>query len=321
MKSLFFLCILSIQILFATQISYKVDNKKYKTSSSVYLKPTQTLMLRFHSPKSKSIKWYQIIPDTSRFYKNANHPWEKNAYKWTGYGKITYKKVEIKAFRNKQIVEINTAVLQANKPPHNPYYQSKLGSFWFEVEATLKSGKVIRSYGLKNTTNKGLSPKVFRVSYWLGNHYMGYLSSFFNVPGIFGSMPYQSTNHIGVDCADVLVAASTLMHKRTKVKNYNVAMLTKKLKIKVKTFIKNGTPRRKLYWGKTFKKGDFIAVKYSKNGRYAHIGLLYNDSNKNGILDKEDKILNAGPQALHLSPLKSGAFDGEIVILHNKDIK
>lgn len=314
------LTLLLSPILLATQIRYKLDNQRYKTGNAVYLKPTQKLKLRFPIKDAQSIKWYQIIPDTSKFYKNAYHPWEKNAYKWIGYGKIDYKKVEIKAFRNQRDVEINSTILSANRPRHNPYYQTKLGSFWFEVEAKLKNGKTVRSYGLKDNTKRGLSPKVFRVSYWLGDHYMGYLSSFFNVPGIFGSMPYQSTNYIGVDCADVLIAASTVMHKRKKVKNYNVAMLVNRFKQKAKTFVKNGTPQKRLRWGKEFKRGDFIAVKYTPTGRYAHIGLLYGDTNKNGILDKEDNILNAGPNALHLTPLKEGAFNGTVVILKNEDM-
>ncbi|MDQ7085880.1 MAG: hypothetical protein Q9M36_13655 [Sulfurovum sp.] len=44
------------------------------------------------------------------------------------------------------------------------------------------------------------------------------------------------------------------------------------------------------------------------------------DENNNGILDKEDTIINAGPNALHLTPLGQGAFDGTVVILENEDV-
>ncbi len=308
-------------ILLAENISYKLDNNTYvKNKHHVYLQPSQELTLKFDIANAKQIRWYQVIPDSTRFYKNANHPWEKNAYKWTGYGKIDYKRVELKAFRNKKKIKINTKLLEQTKPKDNPYYNTKLGSFWFEAEATLKNGEKIRSYGLKDRTKKGLSPKVFRVSYWQDDSYIGYLTTFFNVPGIFGSMPYQSANHIGVDCADVLIGASALMNKKTKVKNYNVKMLEQKLKHKAKFKIINGHPNVKLRWGKDFKKGDFIAVKYHKDGRYAHIGMLYEDVNKNGILDKADSIMNAGPNALHTVTLKDRAFNGTVVILENKDI-
>jgi Holliday junction resolvase len=133
-------------------------------------------------------------------------------------------------------------------------------------------------------------------------------------------MPYQSRNYIGVDCADVLVATTKVMNKEKNTKNYNVVMLVDKFKTKQKFKIDDGVPNKKLKWGKEFKKGDFIAVKYRENGRYAHIGMLYADENKNGILDKEDSIINAGPNALHLVKLSKGAFDGTVVILKNKDI-
>lgn len=319
-KILFIMMVLLSQNILATQISYKLDNAKFKEGHEVYLKASQKLKLRFDVKNAKSITWYQIIPDTSKFYKNANHPWEKNPYKWTGYGTIDYKRVEIKSFENKKEVLLTQEILEENRPKNNRYYNSKLGSFWFEVVATLKNGKVVKSKGIKDIGKKGLSPKVFRVSYMFDKSYIGYLTTFFNVPGIFGSMPYQSRNYIGVDCADVLIATSKVMKREKNEKNYNVVMLVDKFKRKVKTKIVHGTPTKKLSWGKEFEKGDFIAVKYRENGRYAHIGMLYEDANSNGVLDKEDTVINAGPNALHLTPLKKGAFDGTVVILDNSDM-
>ena len=320
--SYLFFSLLLTQNLLASQITYKVDNGKFLSKTSVYLEPTQKLTLKFDVKNTKNIKWYQIIPDTSKFYKNANYPWEKKEpYKWCGYGKIDYKRVEIKAFENKKEVVLTQKILELNRPKGNPYYHSKLGSFWFEAEATLKNGKVVKTKGIKNVERKGLSPKVFRVSYLLDKSYVGYLTTFFNVPGIFGSMPYQSRNYIGVDCADVLVATTKVMNHQKNTKNYNVMMLVDKLKVKEKFKIVNGKPNKKLKWGKDFNMGDFIAVKYSKNGRYAHIGMLYGDENNNSILDENDSIINAGPNALHLTTLTSGAFNGTVVILKNKDVK
>ena len=309
------------QILFAAEISYKVDNGDFNHENAVYLTPEQKLTMRFNVKNSKSIKWYQIIPDTSKFYKNANHPWEENPYKWSDYGKIDYKRVEIKSFENQKEVELSREILEKNRPANSRYYNSKLGSFWFEAEVTLNNGKVVKTKGIQDIGRKGLSPKVFRVSYMRDESYIGYLTTFFNVPGIFGSMPYQSRNYIGVDCADVLIATSKVMNRAKNEKNYNVVMLVDKFKTKVKTKIVKGTPSRELKWGEAFEQGDFIAVKYRENGRYAHIGMLYGDENNNGILDKEDSIINAGPNALHLTPLSQGAFDGTVVILKNEDLE
>ena len=305
---------------FGKQISFSVDDGAFKQKNVVYLQPSQKLTLKFDVKNAKSIKWYQIIPDTSKFYKNANHPWEKNPYKWIGFGKISYKKVEIKSFYNEHIVEINSNILEENRPQNNPFYNAKLGSFWFEAEATLNNGKKVHSRGLKDMTYRGLSTKVLRVSYMESNDYIGYLTSFFNVPGIFGSISYQSKNYIGVDCADVLMATSAVMNKK-KLKDYNVAMLVGKLKTEATVSIVNGTPAKKLKWGEDFQRGDFVAVKYSPKGRFAHIGMLYEDANNNGILDREDLIINAGPNALHVIALKKGAFNGLVKILDNRDMK
>ena len=319
MKKIFFTILLT-QLLLSTEIEYKIDNGKIHHNHTAYLTPSEELTMRFDVTDAKSIRWYQIIPDTSKFYKNANYPWEKkNPYKWCGYGKIDYKRVPIKAFENKKEVLLTSKILKENRPKNNPYYNAKLGSFWFEAEAMLKNGKIIKSKGIKNVERKGLSPKVFRVSYMLDKSYIGYLTTFFNVPGIFGSMPYQSRNYIGVDCADVLVATSKVMRHEKNEKNYNVVMLVDTLKIKKKFSIIDGKPDVTLKWGKAFKKGDFIAVKYSPNGRYAHIGMLYGDENGNGVLDENDSFINAGPNALNVATLKSGAFNGTVVILNNKD--
>lgn len=321
MKKLYIILLVLIQPILAMEIRHKVDNGTYQKGSSVYLTPEQKLTLKFDAKNAKEIRWYQIIPNTSKFYKNANHPWEKNAYKWSDYGKIDYQRVEIKSFKNQKEVHLTQKILEQNRPKNNEYYNAHLGSFWFEAVATLNNGKIIQSKGIKDIGRKGLSPKVFRVSYMTDKSYIGYITTFFNVPGIFGSMPYQSRNYIGVDCADVLVATSKVMNKQKNEKNYNVVMLVDKFKTKVKTKIINGQPSQRLKWGKDFKKGDFIAVKYRPNGRYAHIGMLYKDINKNGILDKEDLIINAGPNALHHTALKDGAFDGTVVILQNGDLE
>ena len=319
-KKLLFLLIFLIQHLSAKEITYRVESQKFQYKHAVFLKPSQKLTLKFDVKNAKSIRWYQIIPETSKFYKNANHPWEKNPCKWIGFGKIEYKKVEIKPFADKSSVILTQKILEANRPKNNPYYNAHIGSFWFEAEAILKNGKTVRSSGLKDMTYRGLSTKVLRVSYLEKRDYIGYLTSFFNVPGIFGAIPYQSKNYIGVDCADVLVATSAVMHKK-RLKEYNVAMLVAQLKHRADVKIAGGKPDKKLRWEKDFKKGDFIAVKYRKTGRYAHIGMLYKDANGNGILDSADVVLNAGPNALHPTYLKQGAFDGWVAILRNRDIK
>ena len=143
---------------------------------------------------------------------------------------------------------------------------------------------------------------------------MGNLTTYFNVPGIFGSTPYQVRNYIGVDCADVLMAAYCMTKNIPLTKDYNVAMLVSKFKHVVKFKIKNGKLSKIIRWYNDVMPGDFIAVKYFGSYQYQHIGVLYSDVNKDWILDSKDLILQVGPDPLHYSPLTDG-FEGDIVIL------
>ena len=54
---------------------------------------------------------------------------------------------------------------------------------------------------------------------------------------------------------------------------------------------------------------------YEGAAQYQHIETLYRDRNGNGLLDESDLVLHAGPDPLHFSELRSGKFDGTVVIL------
>lgn len=95
--------------------------------------------------------------------------------------------------------EITPKLLHKNAPRNADHYNPKVGSFWFQVKVNLKDGRTRKSAGIENSDRRGLSPSVFRVSYIEGKDYIGYLTSFYNVPGLFGSVPYQCENYIGVD--------------------------------------------------------------------------------------------------------------------------
>jgi len=172
--------------------------------------------------------------------------------------------------------------------------------------------------GIETKDKRGLSPKVFRVSVKKNSGLLGNLTSYFNVPAVFGSTPYQVRNYIGIDCADVLMAAYCKSKKLPIDKDYNVSALTSEFPIIVRSSIRDGNPVSNVRWKKNIREGDFIAVKYFGGSQYQHIGALYKDQNRNGFLDREDLVLHAGPDPLHFSNLKSGAFDGTIVILRIK---
>ena len=324
---------------FAIQISIesKVANEPWLSKPAIEPLVGQTVSLRIKEIDGASIKWFQIQPNINIQYNNAVWPWLPNAYKWKGYDKIKYARVPIHQFDDIWEVNILPEVgLTANlsKPltrsdaqlsnferrvigprkDKNQFSSSYMGSFWFQAEVK-KDGRTFQTPGINSRDNRGISQKVFRVSIKQGNDLLGNLTSYFNVPSIFGSTPYQVKNHIGVDCADVLMAAYCKTNNVPIAKDYNVAMLTSKFKTIVKSRIRAGKLVSEIRWNKEIQAGDFIAVRYPKSKQYQHIGALYNDQNGNDLLDGEDLILHAGPHPLHFSTIKSGAFNGSIMIL------
>jgi hypothetical protein len=331
----FFIFFLSHTDCFAAiEIQSKVNNDQWITKDSVYPLKGDKISLKVKKMPEAKIRWYQIIPDISKIYKNANHPWEKDPYKWVGLAKITYQKKEltqfinqweINPFRNNNEDEnkenssgsffktILDKILQ--RPQTNStYYQKDVGSFWFQAVVE-KDGKKYRSPGIEDSDKYGISPKVFRISIREQEGYLGYLTSFFNVPALFGSTLYQSTHYIGVDCADVLIASYGKWKNKTLDKNYNVGMVINKFNKISECEIRNGHPSIKLKWGKDIFPGDIIAVRYFGKRQYQHIGALYSDKNRNSILDQDDLVIHAGPYPLHTSALSEGKFDGHVIIL------
>jgi hypothetical protein len=315
------------------KIETKIDDGKWFYGDSAEILNTQKIKLRVRSLEQSSIRWFQIFPALDTQYNNAVWPWLPDAYKWKGYATIKYHRVPLPQHDNKwEIQPINkTASRPQTQSPFskisnffgnifnttqssNKFQHEDIGSFWYQAEVT-SNGKIYKSPGIESATQKGLSPNVLRLSIRENNHLLGHLTSYFNVPGIFGSTPYQVKNYIGVDCADVLMAAHSKWKNVEIAQDYNVAMLTKIFPTITKTTITNGNPTDKIFWNRTVKPGDLIAIKYEGMSQYQHIGALYSDQNNNGLLDADDLVIHAGPDPLHFSNLGSGDFNGTIVIL------
>jgi len=304
-------------------IQSRIDDGTWKSANAISPLKGQEITLKVANVPGATIRWYQIFPDLSKFYHNANHFLDENPYQWIGFDKIAYERKEIIPFRDQWEIQPfapSNRDLMAEKPWMSDIivsmlYKEDVGSFWFQAEIE-KDGQIIRkSPGIEDSNKKGLSPKVFRVSIREGEGYLGYLTSFFNVPALFGSVTYQSRNYIGVDCADILVTAYGKWKGKRVKKNYNVAMLVAKLPKRGEFDLHEGVPTKKLTWGKDIRPGDFLAVRYPGVKQYQHIAALSDDANNNGVLDEGDRVLHAGLLPLSYSHLEEGYFDGHVVIL------
>jgi len=309
-------------------IRSRVDDGPWLTAQSVYPLKGQDVSLGVDEVPDATIRWYRIIPDLSRNYQNANQPWEDRPYEWTGHAEIKYHREELTEFRGQWEIEpfrvigrvspwekLRSKLRRISWRFGGPQLEYRdVGSFWFQAEVEVK-GRVEHSPGIEESDAKGLSPSVFRVSIRDGEGYLGYVVSFLNVPGIFGSTAYQSANYIGVDCADVLVAAHARWTGRSDSRDYNVAMLVDELTRVAEFELRRGNLDVELKWGSDVHPGDLVAVRYRGYRQYGHIGVLHSDLNRNGVLDRWDLVLHAGPSPLHYSPVRSGGFEGHVVVL------
>ena len=221
------------------KIYSRIDQAPWRHKSALYPRRDQNLSLKVDKRAGAEIRWYLIFADLTRIYANANPPWERDAYKWVGLDKIGYYRTELVELRNQWVIapfssgavaRLWTGVEQwfrgTDKDTSGLYfYQSNVGTFWFAAEVE-KDGVIRRSPGLEAIADRGLSPRVLRVSVRESEGYLGYLTSFYNVPGLFGSTLYQSRHHLGADCADILMAAWSKWKRKPLKQNYNVQRLT-----------------------------------------------------------------------------------------------
>lgn len=308
-------------------IQSRIGADSWGKNTAIYPLKGQDVSLKVDEVPGASIRWYRILPDLSKAYNNCNFPWDKDPYKWKGFAEITYFRKELPVFRDRWEVKpfqtnhdrgnagfFESLFRSKDNFPGASYRHRRVGSFWFQVEVA-KNGKTQRSPGIEDSDRRGLSPKVLRVSVRDGEGYLGYVTSFFNVPGLFGSTPYQSRNYIGVDCADVLVAAYGKFKGKKTTKDYCAQHLVDQLPNLAETDVQSGTPSETILWREQIRRGDLIAVKYTGHSRHQHIGALVSDANRNGKLDGEDLLIHAGPQPLRYCRLGDGNFDGHVVLL------
>jgi hypothetical protein len=312
MRAYLLIILLVASTLYAQRLHIKsrVGEGQWTACKAVSFKKGEALSLKVDSVPHGAISWYQIIADCQQCYKNANYPWEKNPYTWAGFAKIIYYREELTELKGRWTV---TPTFRCNAFS-SPCFRDSLGSFW--IQAVVDSqGSVKSSYGIQDNDYRGLSPEIFRVSIRETNDYIGYITSFYNVPGLFGSVPYQCSNYIGVDCADVLMAALARWKGMPLTIDYNVAMVVNTMPKIAECTLAKGVPDKPVLWISQVQPGDLIAVRYDGSRQFQHIGALYRDANANALLDGDDLVLHAGPFPLTTARLDGGGFDGNVVIL------
>lgn len=300
------------------RVQWQVGTGPWVARRAADVRVGQPVRLKVKNSPGTTVSWYQIVPHVDKRYNNAGWPWDPNAYKWLGYARIEYRVREIKAWRNRRTVTVFDGRRAATTwpwPQGPRYFHRGVGSFWFQVVVRRRGRVIARSAGVEDGDRRGLSPAVLRLSVGRGPGLIGSVSRFFNVPAVFGATPYQSRHLIGVDCAEVIMAAWHRMRGRRLRRDYNVAMLTRIFPTRSRFNLSSGVPDRVIRWGRDVRPGDLIAVRYSGARFFQHVGVMLADKNRNGRLDATDLVLHVGPDPLAATPLGDGPFDGYVLIL------
>lgn len=252
--------------------------------------------------------------------------------KWIGYDQLEYLETPIAEASGLSLV-VNNARPQRFWAPRAADHEG-LGSM--RLTATVRTGsQELHTKGMADAARGQIDERVFRYSFRNGDGFIGWLTSFYNVPYLFGSAGEgahnQADRYIGADCADVLVAA--LRRAGLPRLSYtNVSGVIAAVgKLRSEAVVKScpgplasctTVSDPPIAIGSEVKPGDIIAVQYLGADELPraldHIVVLVEDSGPSGkpdgVLGPHDLVVDSGDErALKFAPL-SEQGDVRVVI-------
>lgn len=224
--------------------------------------------------------------------------------RWLGYDTLEYTAIPLPQAQSQ--LQIKRAT-----PSDRHLLRNKgLGTVRYAV--TLRAAtQAWQSPGVEAQGQGGIRETVRRVSYRSGDDAVGWLTSFYNVPNVFGSAgkgrAHQTERHQGADCADVLTGA--FRKAGVRVPYTSVSGLYRHAKVITPKLISNsdglftyqdgepGEPVR-LRFGVDVKPGDLVVIDYAfllvTKRSWDHVGMIGADRGEIGVWDRADGLLHMG---------------------------
>ncbi len=272
---------------------------------------------RVRSPRGMSLRysWWRVEPRQHHVKTpppNKGNAAYSNAVlfgphhgRWLGFDHLEY--VQKRIPRARGAVLVVDRVLPAH-PKVNVH--GGLGTMRYRVEIRWR-GRRVASPGAEATTRYGISPRVQRVSFRAADDFLGYLTSYFNVPNVFGSAGpgrlHQTEQYQGADCADVLVGAARRAGARLPYTSaaglqHYARRVTRRLLLDRRGLTWYDGPKKgqaaHLRFGRDVRRGDLMLIDYvgftGSPRSWDHVGALARDRGRRGWLDPKDTILHVG---------------------------
>lgn len=259
------------------------------------------------------IKWYKIESKRNKYNNGSNESfhWDTPVYKET------------------LIDNGDNWTMLADAHPTNVLkdVNEGLGTMRYKVEF-IYNNKKFSTPGKESVNLQGITEDVHRISFRKGDDFIGWLTSFFNLPYIYGSdgktdEDHQTEKNIGADCADLIVGAYRKMGNNIPY-TYSVGLIdfTNTI-IEESDLFTDGenfyNSHKLVKYGDDVKNGDLILF-----GKW-HVGVIAEDkSNPKGFYKgKADGIFNKYDLMIHTlfdTPSKDSMGDyGRFSILRWKD--
>ena len=227
-----------------------------------------------------AVRWYKVEPA-----KNSYNNMKSEKFSW-----------DTPSYTENLIWDVNSWTISADAHPTNTEKDVNGGAGTMRYKAEIvHDGKVYASPGKESKNKTGVNDKVHRITFRNGDDFVGWLSAYFNVPYIYGSAgangSHQTDRFVGADCADLVIGAcrksgGNLPYTNASgLKNFSDTVVEQSgLETDDGGFYRRGG--RKLGYGTDVKTGDLILF-----GDW-HVGVLMEDANANGVLDRDDLMLH-----------------------------
>jgi hypothetical protein len=267
------------------------------------------------TPLGARIAWWRVEPQQHHVKTpppNAGNLAYSNAVlfgprhgRWLGFDTLEYHESRIEGASGARLV-----VSRAS--PSHPKLQRHGGLGTLRYKATVDwKGATYASPGAEATSAQGIRAEVLRVSFREADDFIGFLTSYYNVPNVFGSAgpgPWHQTEQFqGADCADVLVGAARRAGARmayTSVEGlrHEARVVTPKLLMDARGITFAEGPRRGqlavLRHGRDVQRGDLMLIDYvgwdGSSRTWDHVAALSGDAGQTGVFDAQDPVMHMG---------------------------